>query len=90
MAILHENEAKKNFFFAKKILKWPTEKKLIFQNRQFSKEIRENFMDWSLGLKFFFRKKKKKFASFSCKMAKVSWLARIGQNFDQAKCDNTF
>ena len=30
------------------------------------------------------------FASFSCKMAKVSWLARMGQNFDQAKCDNTF
>ena len=29
--------------------KWPTEKKLIFQNRQFSKNFRENFMDWSLG-----------------------------------------
>ena len=40
----------KNFFFSKKkISKWPTEKKLIFQNRQFSKIFRENFMDWSLG-----------------------------------------
>ena len=32
----------------------------IFQNRQSSKIFRENFMDWSLGLKFFFWKKKKK------------------------------
>ena len=47
LAILHENEAKK--IFEKKISKWPTEKKLIFQNRQFSKFFRENFMDWSLG-----------------------------------------
>ena len=50
LAILHENEAKKKIiFFEKKISKWPTEKKLIFQNRQFSKFFRENFTDWSLG-----------------------------------------
>ena len=40
---------KNYFFFEKKISKWPTEKKLIFQNRQFSKFFHENFMDWSLG-----------------------------------------
>ena len=40
---------KKIFFLKKKFQKWPTEKKLIFQNRQFSKFFRENFMDWSLG-----------------------------------------
>ena len=28
--------------------KWPTQKKVIFQNRQFSKFFRENFSDWSL------------------------------------------
>ena len=43
------NEAKKNFFFRKKNSKWPTQKKLIFQNRQFSKFFRENFSDLSLG-----------------------------------------
>ena len=40
---------KKLFFFEKKNSKWPTQKKLIFQNRQFSKFFRENFSDWSLG-----------------------------------------
>ena len=51
----------------------------------------------SIGMKqfFFFLKKKiqngqLKRSLFSCKMAKVTWLARMGQNFDQAKCDNTF
>ena len=39
---------KKNF--SEKInLKWPPKKKLIFQNRQFLKFFRENFLDWSLG-----------------------------------------
>jgi hypothetical protein len=37
------------FFFAKQIPKWPFFKMAIFQNRQFSKNISENFMDWSLG-----------------------------------------
>ena len=40
---------KKIFFFEKKNSKWPTQKKFIFQNRQFSKFFRENFSDWSLG-----------------------------------------
>ena len=39
----------KQFFFEKKNSKWPTQKKFIFQNRQFSKFFRENFSDWSLG-----------------------------------------
>ena len=30
------------------------------------------------------------FASFSWKSVKVYWLARMGQNFDQVKRDNTF
>ena len=39
-----------NFFFEKKKNpKWPTQKKVIFQNRQFSIFFCENFMDWSLG-----------------------------------------
>ena len=37
------------FFFEKKNTKWPTQKKFIFQNRQFSKFFRENFTDLSLG-----------------------------------------
>ena len=32
---------KKYFFFRKKNSKWPTQKKLIFQNRQFSKKYRK-------------------------------------------------
>ena len=39
---------KKKFFFKKKNSKWPTQKKLIFQNRQFSKFFRQNFSDGSL------------------------------------------
>ena len=49
LAILHENEAKKIFFFWKKNFKMADWKKLIFQNRQFSKIFRENFMDCLLG-----------------------------------------
>ena len=30
------------------------------------------------------------FAFFPWKLVKVYWLARMGQNFDQVKCDNTF
>ena len=30
------------------------------------------------------------FASFPWKQVKVYWIARMGQNFDQDKCDNTF
>ena len=33
---------------AKKKSKWPTQKNWDFQNRQFLKNFRENFMDWSL------------------------------------------
>ena len=46
-----------------------------------------NFLNrpfWILFSKKFF------FASFSWKQVKVYWLARMGQNFDQAKRDNTF
>ena len=42
----------KVFFIRKKQNKnpkWPTQKKVIFQNRQFSIFFSENFMDWSLG-----------------------------------------
>ena len=39
---------KKIIFFRKKNSKWPTQKKLIFQNRQFSKIFRDNFSDGSL------------------------------------------
>ena len=31
-----------------------------------------------------------KIASFPLKQVKVYWLARMGQNFDQAKQENTF
>ena len=42
--------SKKIFIFLrKKNSKWPTQKKLIFQNRQFSKFFHENFSDGSLG-----------------------------------------
>ena len=39
----HGDEAKK------KKSKWPTQKKCIFQNRQFLIFFCENFMDWFLG-----------------------------------------
>ena len=42
-----KKKEKKNF--EKKNSKWPTQKKLLFQNRQFSKFFRENFTDSSLG-----------------------------------------
>ena len=63
---------------------------------KFSRKNFENWRFWKISFfsvghfEIFFSKKKKKIASFSCKMAKVSWLARMGQNFDQAKFDNTF
>ena len=41
-------------------------------------------------LNFFFQKKIFFFAFFEWKQVKVYWLARMGQNFDQAKCDGTF
>jgi hypothetical protein len=41
-------------------------------------------------LNFFFQKKKFFFAFFQWKLVKVYWLARMAQNFDQAKRDNTF
>ena len=40
-------------------------------------------------LNFFFQKKNI-FAFFPWKLVKVYWLARVAQNFDQAKSDNTF
>ena len=43
----------------------------------------ENLFVWVGHFEFFF-------ASFPWKQVKVYWLARMGQNFDQAKCDNTF
>ena len=39
----------KKIFSWKKNSKWPTQKNLIFQLRQFSIFFHENFMDWSLG-----------------------------------------
>ena len=44
LTCFHENEAIK-----KKKSKWPTKKKLIFQNCQFSIFFHENFMDWFFG-----------------------------------------
>ena len=41
---------KKNFFFRKKNSKWPTQKKLIFQNHQFSKFFSWKFFRFVLGL----------------------------------------
>ena len=41
-------------------------------------------------LNFFFQKKKFFFAFFPWKLVKVYWLARMGQNFEQVKRDNTF
>ena len=41
----HGNEAKRKYFFEKQNLKWPTQKKCVFQNRQFSILFCENFMD---------------------------------------------
>ena len=41
-------------------------------------------------LNFFFQEKIFFFAFFPWKLVKVYWLARMGQNFDQAKRDNTF
>ena len=62
--------------FKKKIWKLAILKNALFFSRPF----------WN----FFFQKKKKNYASLSWKHVKVYWLARIGQNFDQAKRDNTF
>ncbi len=47
--VLMGMKQKKIFFFEKKISKWPTKKKLIFQFRQFSIFFCENFIDWSFG-----------------------------------------
>ena len=44
----HGDEAKKKNF-EKKNPKLLTQKNRVFQNCQFSKNICENFMDWSLG-----------------------------------------
>ena len=49
LANFHWVEAKFFSFFEKKNSKWPTQKTLIFQLRQFSIFFHENFMDWSLG-----------------------------------------
>ena len=46
----------------------------------------KNFENWQfLSRLFLFF-----FASFPWNQSKVSWLARLGWNYDQAKCDNTF
>ena len=50
LAILHENETEKIYFFRKKNFKMADWKKLIFQNRQFSRFFRENFMLGLVGL----------------------------------------
>ena len=63
---------------------------------KFSRKNFENWRFWKISFfsvghfEIFFSKKNFFFASFSFKMAKVSWLARMGQNFDQAKHDITF
>ena len=44
----HWDEAKKIEKIEKKKSKWPTQKKGVFQHRQFSIFFREHFMDWSL------------------------------------------
>ena len=45
---------------------------------------------WVGHFDFFFFQKKNFFAFFPWKLVKVYWLARMAQNFDQAKRDNTF
>ena len=47
------------------------------------------FLSWPSILNLFFQKYFF-FASFTWKQFKVYWLAKMGQNFDLAKCDNTF
>ena len=47
--LIFMGKKQKKFFFWKKNSKWPTQKKCIFQNRQFSKFFCENFTDGSLG-----------------------------------------
>ena len=49
MTNFHGDQAEKIFFFEKKKSKRPTQKKVIFQNRQFSIFFCENLLDWSLG-----------------------------------------
>ena len=58
-----------------------------------------NLFSWEWSRKIFFflntyqngrLKKEFFFAFFPWKLVKVYWLARMGQNFDQAKRDNTF
>ena len=63
---------------------------------KFSQKNFENWRFWKMHFfwvghfEFFFSKKKFFFAFFPWKLVKVYWLARMGQNFDQAKCDNNF
>ena len=63
---------------------------------KFSQKNFENWRFWKMHFfwvghfDFFFQKKKGFFASFPWKHGKGYLLARMGQNFDQAKRDNTF
>ena len=50
----------------------------------------ENLTFFESAILNFFLPKKNCFASFPWKSVKVYWLARIAQNFDQAKGDYTF
>ena len=62
---------------------------------KFSRKNFENWRFWKMhffwvGHFEFFFQKNFFFAFFPWKLVKVYWLARMAQNFDQAKCDNTF
>ena len=51
---------------------------------------KRNFFESAILIFFFFLEKNIFFAFFPWKLVKVYWLARMGQNFDQVKCGNTF
>ena len=63
---------------------------------KFSQKNFENWWFWKMHFfwvghfEIFFPKKNFFFAFFPWKLVKVYWLARMAQNFDQAKRDNTF
>ena len=62
----------------------------IFENKYWELAVLKIsvFLSWPFW--FFFFQKKIFLASFPWKQVKVYWLARMGQNFDQAKSDDSF
>ena len=62
----------------------------IFTKKYWELEILKNVVFLSRPFWIFIFKKKHFFAFFPWKQVKFYWLARTGQNFDQAKRDNSF